>query len=91
MEVPETHKERVALMKEFADGWANPFRSLTLAIPAETEVKALSIEDFVPKEGMWDNAKGRVTMVGDAAHAMTMCKFSVHMMQNSAHQSFRAV
>ncbi|KAG7007302.1 FAD-dependent monooxygenase [Physcia stellaris] len=72
MEVPETHKERVALMKEFADGWANPFRSLILAIPDETEVKALPIEDFVPKEGMWDNAQGRVTMVGDAAHAMTM-------------------
>lgn len=91
MEVPETHKERVALMKEFADGWANPFRSLILAIPDETEVKALPIEDFVPKEGMWDTSQGKVTMVGDAAHAMTMCELSVHMMKNSAHQVFRTI
>ena len=74
MEVPETNEERVKLMKEFAKGWAEPFRSLIIGIPSETEVKDLPIADFLPKVGMWDNADGRVTMVGDAAHAMTICE-----------------
>ena len=74
MEVPETKEERVMLMKEFAKGWAEPFRSLVMGIPSETEVKDLPIADFLPKVGMWDNADGRVTVVGDAAHAMTICK-----------------
>ena len=91
MEIPETHRERVAMMREFADGWANPFRRLILAVPNETEVKALPLEDFVPKEGMWNNAQGRVTMVGDAVHAMTMCESSIYMIKNPAHQVLRTI
>ena len=75
IEVPETNEERVTLMKMFAEDWAEPFRGLVMGIPDGTEVKALPIEDFIPKAGMWDYADGRVTMVGDAAHAMTICEF----------------
>lgn len=74
LEVPATNEERVALLKGFAEGWAEPFRSLIMEIPDETQFKSLPIEDFVPREGMWDNAHGTVTMVGDAAHAMTICE-----------------
>ena len=78
MEVPGTNEERVKLMKDFAKGWAEPFRSLIMGIPNETKVKVLPIVDFLPKIGTWTNADGRVTMVGDAAHTMTMCKSLPH-------------
>ncbi len=74
LEVPEKNEERVAVMKSLAEGWAEPFRECVLSIPVEgTTVTTIRLEDFVPREGMWDNMGGRVTLVGDAAHAMTMC------------------
>ncbi|KAL8742486.1 MAG: hypothetical protein Q9190_005034 [Brigantiaea leucoxantha] len=72
LEIPSSNSARVALMKEIADGWAEPFREYVAAIPEDAEVKTIALEDFVPKEGMWSNQEGRMTMVGDAAHAMTM-------------------
>lgn len=74
---PECQSERLALMKEIADGWCEPFKSFVLDFPEETEVKVVRLEDWVPgSDGrVWDNRNGRVTLVGDAAHAMTMCKF----------------
>lgn len=74
LDVPATGPERLALMEELASGWAEPFRECVLAIPDGTHVQAIRLEDFVPRQGMWDNRQGRCTMVGDAAHAMTMCK-----------------
>ena len=67
--------ERVGFMKDIASEWAEPFHDLVERIPEDTEVKAITLEDWVPKRGGWDNLGGRVTMVGDAAHAMTMCMF----------------
>ncbi|ERF68200.1 hypothetical protein EPUS_05281 [Endocarpon pusillum Z07020] len=73
LDVPEDHEERVKVMKKLADGWAEPFRECVLSIPEKgTAVTAITLEDFVPSEGIWDNLGGRVTLVGDAAHAMTM-------------------
>lgn len=76
MDTPESQEERLELMKEIAKGWCEPFRSFVLDVPEETEVKVVRLEDWVPgTEGRcWDNRQGRVTLVGDAAHAMTMCK-----------------
>lgn len=70
-EVPKTDHERVALMKRIAAGWAEPFRECVLSIPGDTEVKTIRLEDWVPRRGAWDG-QGKATLVGDAAHAMTM-------------------
>lgn len=74
-DMPPDAKERLALMKRIADGWAEPFRECVMQIPEGTAVQAVRLEDFVPRHNMWDNMHGRVMMVGDAAHAMTMCRF----------------
>lgn len=73
LDIPDANEERVRLMKELADGWTNPFHECVMHIPADAEIKAIALEDFVPRRGMWDNRDGRVTLMGDAAHAMTMC------------------
>lgn len=75
LDVPSTGQERVAIMKELAKGWAEPFQECVMAIPEGTQPQTIKLEDFVPKKEMWNNMQGRCTMVGDAAHAMTMCTF----------------
>ena len=75
VDVPPGRIERLGLMRKIAKDWAEPFRECVMEIPEGTPVQAIKLEDFVPREGMWDNKNGRVTMVGDAAHAMTMCMF----------------
>ncbi|KAL8657430.1 MAG: hypothetical protein Q9226_001923 [Calogaya cf. arnoldii] len=72
LDIPPTNRGRVELMKELVDGWANPFYNCVMNIPADADVKAIALEDFVPRERLWDNKDGRATLVGDAAHAMTM-------------------
>lgn len=69
--------ERVAWMKEVTKGWVEPFRGIVADIPEETEVKSLALEDWVPAEEGFDSRDGRVTLIGDAAHAMTMCMSSL--------------
>lgn len=73
LEVPPSNEERTILMKSFAQGWAEPFKEIVDSIPPSAEVKSISLEDWPPEKGMWDNLGGRVTLVGDAAHTMTMC------------------
>ena len=73
LDAPAGNGEKLALMKRIAQGWAEPFRECVMEIPEETNVQSIKIEDFVPRRGMWDNMHGRVTVIGDAAHAMTMC------------------
>ena len=75
LEVPQDGKERLALMKTLAQGWTEPFRECVWSIPEGTVMQAVRLEDFVPEHGMWDNMGGRVTMIGDAAHTMTMCTY----------------
>ncbi|KAI4121272.1 MAG: hypothetical protein LQ341_007428, partial [Variospora aurantia] len=72
LDIPDASEERVRLMKALVDGWASPFHECVMHIPPDAEVKAIGLEDFVPRQGMWDNRDGRVTLMGDAAHAMTM-------------------
>ncbi|KAL8870915.1 MAG: hypothetical protein Q9174_003149 [Haloplaca sp. 1 TL-2023] len=74
LEIPYRNEERVNLMKELVQGWTNPFYDCVMNIPGDAEVKAIGLEDFVPRVGMWENRQGRVTLMGDAAHAMTMCR-----------------
>jgi len=77
IETPAGSVERVRLMKEISSGWIEPFRSIVHDIPREeVEAKEIRLEDWPPEVGSWDNRHGRVTLVGDAAHAMTMCKYT---------------
>jgi len=62
-------------MKGLAEGWAEPIQECAMAIPEGTEAQAIKTEDFVPHAGMWDCLQARVTMVGDAAHAMAISMF----------------
>ncbi|MCJ1469833.1 hypothetical protein MMC07_008475 [Pseudocyphellaria aurata] len=72
LEIPSSNEERIGLMKSFVQNWAEPFKGVVDGIPLSTEVKSISLEDWPPGKGMWDNLDGRATMVGDAAHTMTM-------------------
>ncbi|KAJ4413547.1 hypothetical protein N0V82_008485 [Gnomoniopsis sp. IMI 355080] len=51
------------------DGFAEPFRSLLHGIPAGTRAWHNRLSSWMPVP--WDNRGGRVTLAGDAAHAMT--------------------
>jgi hypothetical protein len=73
-DIPNGNAERLAWMKKITAGWAEPFREIVQDIPDSAEVKIVNLEDWPPVKGAWDNHGGRVTLIGDAAHAMTMCK-----------------
>ena len=75
IDVPPTNAERLAFIKLLAAPWTEPFRSIVHDIPDDAEAKAIKLEDWMPKQRMQGN--GRVTMIGDAAHLMTMCTFDV--------------
>ncbi|PQE03985.1 fad binding domain-containing protein [Rutstroemia sp. NJR-2017a BVV2] len=73
-----TDAERIAWMKSRAHMWVDPYKSATEWIPegtarfadATSQIPAdvcMLWRDPVP----WDNHKGRITLAGDAAHAMT--------------------
>ncbi|KAF7912158.1 uncharacterized protein EAF01_001179 [Botrytis porri] len=68
--MPKTDAERVAYMKKRTEGFAEPLRSIVTGIPEDIKTTPLRLSDFPTKE--WDNWGGKVTLVGDAAHAMTM-------------------
>jgi len=76
VDTPASNDLRVQWIKEITSHWIEPFRSIVHDIPEQgTDVKTISLEDWIPEIGNWDNGDGRVTLVGDAAHAMTMCMF----------------
>lgn len=52
--------------------WGSPFKEVADWIPEGTRVRAIGqgLKVFAPKS-QWDNKGGRVTIAGDAAHAMT--------------------
>ena len=74
LELPAESRDRVALMKTISSNWADPFYSIVQAIPEDNEVKSISLEDWVPPREHWNDTpgSGRVILVGDSAHAMTM-------------------
>ncbi|KAG7290104.1 hypothetical protein NEMBOFW57_000099 [Staphylotrichum longicolle] len=67
---PETSAGGIALIKKFADTWAEPFRSLAHSIPSDTDVKYLELYDWPPPKGL--RTTGHVALVGDALHPMAM-------------------
>lgn len=69
--IPKTNPERIAMMKERAKGFSEPLRSIVMDIPENMDhTTPLRLGDFPCRD--WDNRSGRVTLAGDAAHAMTM-------------------
>ena len=66
------YAERLALIKEKAKDMGEPTRSAFTWIPEDTLVHKADISYWVTEK--WDNRKGRITLVGDAAHPMPPCK-----------------
>lgn len=74
LKVVEDHDNEIDRLRRLKEhvrkaGWAEPYKSAIECIPEDTEVlrDQLKIWKTVP----WDNRGGRVTLCGDAAHAMT--------------------
>lgn len=69
-EVAETGAGRLAFMKGRARGFDARLRGVWEGVPDGTEVTEVKLADWECLD--WDNRDGRVTLAGDAAHAMTM-------------------
>lgn len=70
-EVASTDEGRLANMKRRADRFTPFLRKVVQDIPQGTSVTEITLADWECLD--WDNRDGRVTLAGDAAHAMTMC------------------
>jgi 2-polyprenyl-6-methoxyphenol hydroxylase-like FAD-dependent oxidoreductase len=73
--VPVTNAERLAKMKAMAragTGFEKTLRETIEDIPEGTEVLEIKLADWPSVQ--WPTFDGRVTLLGDAAHAMTMCE-----------------
>ncbi|KAL2008410.1 hypothetical protein VTN00DRAFT_6604 [Thermoascus crustaceus] len=68
--IPTANAERITLMKRLTSDWAEPFRSLIQNLPNDADVISIDMEDWLPEEGA--HGKGCITLMGDAAHTMTM-------------------
>lgn len=75
-EVGATDKERLANMKKRAQGFALFLKRTVELIPDGTLVMEIKLADWECLS--WDNISGLITLAGDAAHAMTMCKPVCH-------------
>jgi hypothetical protein len=64
--------DRVNIIRGIAHEWAEPFRSFLMLITDATDVKQLDLDDCAPENAT--KPSNRVMLVGDALHAMTMCK-----------------
>ncbi|KAK1987292.1 hypothetical protein LZ30DRAFT_702929 [Colletotrichum cereale] len=69
-EVPHAHRDRVAMMKTMAGPFEDRLKAAVENIPNDSQVLEIKLQDW-PTQA-WDNRQGRATLVGDAAHAMTM-------------------
>ncbi|KAL5332933.1 hypothetical protein BJX70DRAFT_89242 [Aspergillus crustosus] len=69
-EVPRTDAERLANMKKRAGGFVPFLYETVQRIPEGTPVVVVKLADWNCHP--WDNRGGKVTLAGDAAHAMTM-------------------
>jgi 2-polyprenyl-6-methoxyphenol hydroxylase-like FAD-dependent oxidoreductase len=64
--------DRVNIIRDIVQHWAEPFRSFVLLITDATNVKQLDLDDCAPENTM--KPADKVMLVGDALHGMTMCK-----------------
>lgn len=73
-EVPVTNSEKISKMKSMANNFEPRLRKAVEDIPENSVVLEIKLQDWPTLN--WPTHNGRVTLVGDAAHAMTMCKFA---------------
>lgn len=71
--VPATDTERITRIKSIATGFHSRSQDLIEGISHDAKVVKIDLNDW-PTEP-WDGLGGRVTLLGDAAHPMTMCKY----------------
>ena len=69
-EVPASNEERLRMMKLLSRPFEERLRTVIENLPEETTVTEIRLQDWPSVE--WSN-HGRVTLIGDAAHGMTMC------------------
>ena len=72
-DVPEGNEERLNLMKKMASTFDPKLREVFEELKESTQVQLIVIRDWDLVD--WPGFGGRVTLCGDAAHAMTMCEF----------------
>ena len=70
-DVPASNAERLVKMKSIAMPFETRLRTVIEDIPDGTEVIEIKIKDWPNVQ--WPNHRGKTTLIGDAAHAMTMC------------------
>ncbi|KAF7726140.1 hypothetical protein EC973_009032 [Apophysomyces ossiformis] len=69
----DTNEDLLKQAKEWSKGFEGALRQLVMDSPPDTIVTDLKVRERSPSEEIRSNsAKGRVTLVGDAAHTMTM-------------------
>ncbi|GKZ20517.1 hypothetical protein AbraIFM66951_005841 [Aspergillus brasiliensis] len=68
-----SNAQRLAQVKKFAKTYTDPWKSAFEWLPDDQQVWYMGLSDFDPRDPShrWDNHGGRVTLAGDAAHAMT--------------------
>ncbi|TVY38033.1 putative FAD-dependent monooxygenase [Lachnellula occidentalis] len=69
-EVPASNSEKITRMKDMARGFESRLKQIIEKIPQDAEVIEIKLQDWPTLS--WPTYNGRVTLVGDAAHAMTM-------------------
>lgn len=72
LDVPASQSERYRLLRQIASTWAEQFRSIAYEFLEGEEIKDLVPRDFPPPKTL--RSKGRSVLMGDAIHAMAMCK-----------------
>lgn len=75
---PAGHLERVAWLRRLAKEWASPVYELIQRMPEDSILREVKIEEWMPDDSNRRPTDGRLTIVGDAAHLMTSCKWKYH-------------
>jgi 2-polyprenyl-6-methoxyphenol hydroxylase-like FAD-dependent oxidoreductase len=68
--ISEANSERIAMIKRLATGFHPDLYGIVQSIPESSPTLHLVLQDWPSRD--WDNHDGRVTLAGDAAHAMVM-------------------
>lgn len=70
-DIPQSNTARLQKLRSLTSNFASPLRTLIQSIPVDTTtIQVITLSDWptIP----WPNHNHRVTLAGDAAHAMTM-------------------
>lgn len=71
-EIPASEEGKLAKLKSLAQVFEARLQKAISDIPDGTEIIEIKLADWPCLE--WPNYDGKVTLIGDAAHAMTMCR-----------------